>query len=259
MTPGATCTSSDDCADGQYCEPGLADTPTMDGGVPDGGTGDAGVCLGGASVGRCLDLPPRCPAGMPPAPGEICIRDCEYRPSVGMLDAVEQWAFEASTVESYAGRLDVWSTPAVGRVTDTNCDGVVDERDPPNVIFISGNANGSWCGSSINTDACKRGVLRALDGATGREIWSLRRPEMGSLGFALLSPAIGDLDHDGDMEVVVIDGEGYVDVIDHTGAVAARSDRPITGFTSSNSTGWGGGVSIADMDHDGAPEIAYGR
>jgi hypothetical protein len=176
-----------------------------------------------------------------------------------MLNAVEQWAFDVSTVESFPNRLDVWSTPAVGRVTDTNCDGRIDSLDPPNVIFVSGNANGSYCSSAVNTDACKTGVLRVLDGPTGREIWSLRRPEASSLGFSAVSPAIGDLDHDGDLEVVVIDGEGYFDVIDHAGAVVSRSDAPIPGFATNNGTGWGGGISIADMDHDGNPEIAYGR
>jgi len=262
VMPGGSCRSSEDCGDDQYCETGLADPPMMgmDGGTPDAGMGDAGVCLGGApTVGRCLDIPPRCADGMPPGPGEVCIRDCEYRPPVGMLDAVEQWAFDSTTAETYTGRLDVWSTPTVGRVADTNCDGVVDEFDPPNVIFISGNANGSYCSSSVNTNACKTGVIRALDGPTGRELWSLRRPVMSSLGFAALSPAIGDLDHDGDMEVVAIDGEGYFNIVDHTGAHVARSDSPIPAFASNNGTGWGGAVTIGDMDQDGNPELAYGR
>ncbi len=252
VTPGDICTSSDDCADGQYCESGLGEGPTMDGGVPDGG-----VCLGGASVGRCLDLPPHCASGTP-GPGEICIRDCEYRPAAGMLDAVEQWAFDATTAESFTGRLDVWSTPAVGRVTDTNCDGVVNELDPPNVIFVSGDAQGSYC-SNPSVNACKTGVLRALDGSTGREMWSLRRPSMASAGISAVSPAIGDLDHDGDMEVVVIDADGRVDIVDHTGALVAVSDMPITNFASNTGTGWGGGLSVADADHDGNPEIAYGQ
>ncbi len=259
VVPGAMCRSTDDCGADEYCEVGLADPtpPGTDGGVP---TPDGGVCLGDAPAeGRCLALPPRCADGMAPGPGEACIRDCEYRPPVGNLDAVEQWAFDSTTAESYTGRLDVWSTPVVGRLADTNCDGVVDEFDPPNVIFVSGNAQGTYCSNGTIPNMCKTGVLRVLDGPSGRELWSSRRPEAGSLGFTGVSPAIGDLDHDGDMEVVAIDGEGYVRIVDHTGVTIGKSDRVIPGFAANNGTGWGGGISIADMDHDGNPEIAYGR
>ncbi|MEM9074049.1 MAG: VCBS repeat-containing protein [Myxococcota bacterium] len=257
VVPGTTCRSAEDCDEGQYCEPSLGDGPSdMDAGVPDAG---GMVCLGAApSAGRCLDLPPRC-AGEEPEPGEVCITDCEFRPPVENLDAVPQWVW-GPDVETNAGRIDVWATPAVARVTDTNCDGVVDEFDPPNVIFVSGNAQGTCCSCGAgNETTCKTGVLRVVDGVTGEDVWSLRRPRDGSLGFSGLSVALGDVDHDGDMEIAAVDGEGQIVLVDHTGAVVATSDQPITGFTGNNVTGWGGGLSIADMDHDGNPEIAYGR
>ncbi len=262
VSPGDACRSSEDCGPDEYCEPSLgAPTGLTDGGVPsDGGVADAGsrICLGETpAAGRCLALPARC-AG-PPVPGETCIRDCEFRPTVGALDAVPQWSWGADTVSEFTNHIDVWATPAVGRLTDTNCDGVVDEFDPPNIVFVSGNARGTCCSCGGFTDSCKTGVLRVLDGLTGAEVWSLRRPFMGSLGFAGLSVAIGDVDHDGDMEIVTVSGEGYVMLIDHEGTVVAQSNVPIAGFRAPGATGWGGGLSIADMDHDGDPEIAYGR
>ncbi|MCA9605872.1 MAG: hypothetical protein KC619_09780, partial [Myxococcales bacterium] len=257
VVPGDVCRTSEDCADGEYCEPSLGEGGSMgaDGGVPDAGTR---VCLGDApATGRCLALPPRCDG--PPMPGEVCIEDCEFRPPVGALNATAQWAWGPDTVTEFPGLVDVWATPAVGRLTDTNCDGVVDEFDPPNVIFVSGDSHGTCCSCGSWPNSCKDGVLRVLDGLTGREIWSLRQPSMGSMGFSGLSVAIGDLDHDGDMEIATVSGEGYIVLVDHEANVIAQSDAPIPGWTGNNTTGWGGGLSIADMDHDGNPEIAYGR
>lgn len=262
VVPGPACRSAEDCAEGEYCEPGLGGgAGGMDGGTPDAGVTDGGaggVCLGAVPAGgRCVALPPRCVGE--PAPGEVCIRECEYRPPVDRLDAVIQWRWDASTAREFTERVDVWSTPAVGRITDTNCDGSVDEFDPPNVVFVSGDAGGSYCGSTGNETACKTGVLRVLDGPTGQEVWSLRRPNDASMGFSGVSVAIGDVDHDGDMEIAAVTGEGDIVLVDHEGNVVATSDAPIPGWLSSNTTGWGGGLSLADMDHDGNPEIAYGR
>ncbi len=253
VVPGGECRTAEDCEEGQYCEPGL--------GEPAGGA-DAGVgegCLADAPpLGRCVDLPPECVGD--PAPGEVCIRACEYRPEAGLLDAVVQWRWDASTVDEFPGQLDVWATPAVGRVTDTNCDGAVDELDPPNVVFVSGNARGTCCScGSGNELTCKNGTLRMLDGQSGREVWSLRRATDSSIGFSGLSVAIGDVDHDGDMEVIAVTGEGFIALVDHEGHPIAVSDARIPGWGANNTAGWGGGLSIADMDHDGNPEIAYGR
>ncbi len=269
VTPGGPCRTADDCDAGQYCEPGLGETDAgmgdipADGGAPEGGAGEGGLdgsapaCLGTAPTpGRCVDLPPHCTTD-PPPPGSTCIRDCEYHPPVGPLNAVSLWQW-GPVADRYPNSTDVWATPTVGRVTDTNCDGRVDSSDPPNVIFVSGNAQGTCCSCGSDASSCNDGVLRVLDGRTGHEIWSLRNAQAGSMGFSGLSVAIGDLDHDGFMEIAAVTGEGYIVLIDRTGHTIAVSNQAIPSWDSASADGWGGGLTIADMDHDGFPEIAYG-
>ena len=273
VRPGKDCHSAADCNVGEYCELGLGEGGGGgDASVGDGGAGsnDGGVCLHPAPPGgRCLELPRECEvtdAGVPVLDAGVCIPECEYYPDPdGPLNAEIKWHWGPSAVE-YPDFVDVWATPTVGRMYDSNCDGRVDDLDPPNIIFVSGDAKTTCCSCGGYTPStCLTGVLRVLDGLSGQEIWSLRRAETGSIGFAGLSVAIGDIytdssdnpDGGGRVEIAVVTGEGYVAVIEHTGEVMAVSDEPIPGHTH-GTFGWGGGLALADMNGDGDVEIAYG-
>ena len=154
---------------------------------------------------------------------------------------------------------DVWATPTVGRVVDANCDGKVDLSDPPNVIFVSGDAKKTCCScGGFTPSTCKTGKLRVLDGASGKELWSLAAAKTGNLGFAGLSVALGDIDGDQRVDIVAATGDGYIAAIDADGKVIGVSDQPIDTVTA-GTFGWGGGIALGDMDGDGSPEIAYGR
>src|SRR5439155_10059191 len=99
---------------------------------------DAGVCTQPVALeGRCLDSPQLCANDAGTDGG--CVERCEYRPGLGKLDAIPRWSW-GPLAKSFPQATDVWSTPAVGRVFDSNCDGKVDELDPPDVIFVSGRA-----------------------------------------------------------------------------------------------------------------------
>ena len=267
VTPGKICQSKADCAQDQYCETALGNNGSPDGGTPEGGVGDASAADGGAvctqpvpAAGRCVPLPPKCVGDAGAADGGTCIENCEYHPPLGTLNAAIKWQWGYSPKPTqYPGFADVWATPTVARVYDANCDGKVDESDPPDIVFVSGNARGTCCSCGGYTPStCLTGKLRMLDGRTGQEIWSLATPKAGSIGFAGLSVALGDIDGDGKVDIVAMTGEGYVALIDADGTVKEISDKPVDSKGAS-AFGWGGGIAIADMDGDGYPEIAYGR
>lgn len=245
VTPGATCVRTADCAEGEYCEPALG-ASGGDAGVPL----DGGMTCSGSAAGRCLALPPSCDEA---AVGEPCIlAECEYRPEVADLDAVVSWRWDPTTAVEQPERVDVWSTPVVGRIVDTNCDGNVDALDSAAIIFVSNDTDSAAC---HGMDRCRNGILRALDGATGRELWSLASVP-GSMGFSGVSLALGDLDDDGGLDIVAITAEAHLAAIAGDGTVMAVGTDTLP-YNTLNGLGWGGGLALADMEGDGNPDIGW--
>src|SRR5256885_794152 len=108
--------------------------PPIIGGVPGGGDGS----LQPPHASPPLHPPPPCvPEGGSEDAG--CLAPCEYHRGGGPLTAVAKWTW-GPVAQAKPGFTDVWATPAVGRIHDGNCDGRVDELDPPDVVFVSGRA-----------------------------------------------------------------------------------------------------------------------
>ncbi|MBI5534080.1 MAG: VCBS repeat-containing protein [Deltaproteobacteria bacterium] len=276
VTPGKACHTANDCNAGEYCEPALGPKPpAQDGGVEGGGadadpgqdapvdvsseadSGQSACSQTAPPEGKCLAMPPTCPADAGTEPDAGCLAICEYHPpSGGPLKPVVKWSWGPKAT-TFPDATDVWSTPTVGRIWDTNCDGKVDMFDAPVLVFVSGNVHETCCScNSATVSTCHDGVLRMLDGSNGHEIWSVDKASASSAGFLGFSLAIGDVDKDGFIDIVAMTAEGDVVLLDRHGKVQRTSDKPYPHLN--YTTGWGGGIAIADMDLDGFAEIAYG-
>ncbi|XXF81519.1 FG-GAP-like repeat-containing protein [Myxococcaceae bacterium GXIMD 01537] len=170
--------------------------------------------MGWPSSARVPELPgPRCEVTPPFVPN--------FEPEL-------EWKWTGSTV--LPEHRQVMMTPVV---VDVNGDGV------PDVVF------NSYAGGNHTKD----GVLRALSGADGRELWTVTDPAYRVRGEASLAAA--DLDHDGKVELCTLpeDGKGFI-CFGHDGAFKFRTSKPANRW---------GGVSFADLDGDGELEIIDGN
>lgn len=300
VTPGKLCIDATECDASEICDYSLGDPP------PDGGATDAGQCQGGAELrtGRCLPKPPECAPGAEPKPGEAitCLPVCEYKPPVGQFNP---------TLKAHWIGGNIMMSPIVIQLDDDNCDGVVDERDIPEIVFSTFatnqyNNNGTlWAVSlvggvfvekwSVNpqTDRINPGRQLAsgnIDGLPGNEIVACTedgkvrafRADGSSLWVSsaggCFMPNIGDLDGDGQPEVVVesrvldgktgatlytltpantenvvlsdMTGDGKLDIVSPTRIY--KYDGTLIADTGLSGTY----QAIGDFDKDGTPEVA---
>jgi hypothetical protein len=117
--------------------------------------------------------------------------------------------------------------PLVARLTDDNGDGRIDLQDAPDVLV-----NGY-----LGNDAV------VLGGRTGAERFRVA----AGAGYGVPS-ALGDIDADGEVDIVVED-QGLVVAYNHDGSLKWRADA-----TPDNGRDLGA-LTLADLDHDGAVEI----
>jgi hypothetical protein len=124
---------------------------------------------------------------------------------------------------------NVMMTPVV---VEVNGDGI------PDVVFSSHPA--------ANYDT---GVLRAISGANGQELWTVTDPALRVRGAASLGAA--DIDGDGLVEICAIpeSGTGML-CFENTGVLKFRTTLPTNEW---------GSVSFADLDGDGTVEILNGN
>ncbi|MFY0582535.1 kelch repeat-containing protein [Cystobacter fuscus] len=154
---------------------------------------------------------------------------CEARPPVPPVFEPElEWAWTGSDV--MPSHTNVMMAPVV---VDTNADGV------PDVVF------NTYAGENYISD----GILRAVDGATGRELWAVTAQEHRVRGAS--SIAAGDIDGDGRVEICTVaqDSRGLL-CFEHDGTFKFRTGGP--------GNNWGG-PSMADLEGDGQVEIINGH
>ena len=144
---------------------------------------------------------------------------------------VLEWSWTSTAVDPTS--LNVMSTPSV---IDLNGDGIAD------IVFGSTSSTGGG--------AVEIGVLRALSGDTGAELFTVTDPAL-RINTAS-SVATGDIDDDGRPEIIATDSTGArLIAFEHDGTFKWRSP-PL------EAVNWGA-PAIADLNQDGTPEIVVGR
>jgi hypothetical protein len=265
QTPGAVCQESADCAGTEYCELALGELPSPP--PPN--------CVGGAPVpnGRCVIRPPVCPNGQPPGDPPTCLQACEYRPPAAPF--APELKYSWGNINAPNTQDSVMMAPVVIQLDDDSCDGVINERDIPDIVFLtfaSGqyNDNGTlhvisiingtvvekWTknAGAISPNHPGRSIAAGnFDGKPGNEIavcttdgrvraYSATGEQLWlSLPGACAYPAIADLNSDGKVEVIA-DSQ----ILD--GATGAR----VAAFTTM--VGYG----VYDIDGNGKLDIVGG-
>jgi hypothetical protein len=259
IVPGDACVDASECPEDSYCEYSLGD--------PSGGMD---ICQGTSiATGKCLPSPPDCPLGDPPDPDDEleCLPECEYIPDSSF----------APELKYHVQDLDVMMSPIVTQLDDDNCDGIVDERDIPEIVFVSFE-NGDYYDDgrlhavsivgqqiiekwAVNPQAPRihPGTEIAagdVGGMPGSEVFVCTGLAAGgqtrafnpdgtplwtsAAAIGCLMPSLADLDHDGRVEIV--DKGGVLDGL--TGTIEATFD--VVQVT----------VQAIDLDGDGDLEIA---
>ncbi len=265
---GASCDDVLDCAAGTACIDGTCQVPDRD------GAPDADAAADGA-----VDAPA---ADAGPAPdGDLGLQTdagygatgCMLPPYIGPIAPVDEWSFPPVPCSGTCGspgctpiagdpfpnHLQAVATPTVANLTDDDGDGAVTMDDVPDIVLMTYNS------SNIATG----GVIRILSGrpdATGLPIVHRTIPiqdpadpcytaaDAAIRHDSSTSVAIGDLDGDGDPELVALTEGGPAVAWTPEGCRLWTATEPNGG-----NDGNAGAPTIADLEGDGFGEVAIGR
>jgi hypothetical protein len=205
---------------------GVADTTVAVESTTTGIGGDVPIFDVGEVPDAGID-PPQCTV----PDGELSgVGPCENVAPPDSFDPVVQWSFPG-----VGGQTDCLTTPLVANLTDDNGDGSIDLCDIPDVVAVIGNSGETGPGNIV-----------VLDGETGALHFMI--PEPVVLG---ITPALGDIDGDGLVEIVTVAPGNVLAAFEHDG-----SPKPFgPGAWPSAQTG---AVALADLDNDGDVEVIAG-
>jgi VCBS repeat protein len=220
------------------CAAGSEDTGAAAGGGAAGpGGGGSGGSGGGLTTGGSGGTePPKCTVdeetedALPP-----CV---EYAPP-GSFDPVVKWTWTAPFDGWGAGSVII---PLVGNFTDDDANGSIDLCDVPDILV-----------TATVTNNPATAVLVLLDGATGTEHATFP----GQFSNAM-TPAIGDIDGDGLLEVIARDWpDGRLVALENDGTPKWQSDY-LDFATPYYPGSYCSAISLYDLEGDGHVEILVG-
>ncbi|MCA9705636.1 MAG: VCBS repeat-containing protein [Myxococcales bacterium] len=173
------------------------------------------------------------PDTMPPvdacAPVELDrVSECSDEAPPDSFDPEVEWEWTPATPDVYSG-----VSPLVANLTDDNGDGSIDLCDVPDVVLVAGVSTGP---------PGAQGHIYVLDGETGTLHFQI--PDVVAGNF---TPALGDIDGDGLVEIVTLTPGGAFQAFEHDGTELWTWTDGVIGTRSS--------VAIANIDNAGAPEI----
>ena len=173
---------------------------------------------------------------------------------------VEKWSWNGDP-DVVPAADQIIASPVVANLNDDNGDGRIDSNDIPDVVFTS------WIGwvgehsTPWQRGNDRMGVLRAVSGADGSRLWPTEEP--GYRVHPSLSPTIADVDPTSPGPEVICEfawlsddneeSERWLQIVSAEGEVLARLENT---NTANHVIGRGSHIAVADMDHDGIPEIA---
>ncbi len=188
----------------------------------------------------------------------ISCKDCEKRP-VNPIEPVVKWKKTG---------MEIFETPVIAPLIDSNGDGNIDDKDVPGIIFKQ------WLMDHIiPSDEWKDySDLWAIRGDTGSTIFHIHDPSY-KISWDSTPLAVGDIDADGLPETVLKSDcnsavTGYtcgLRAYDHNGNLKWDNTAAVNQWKSAHGlAGWSPfdirkmPPLIADLDHNGKPEIVFG-
>ena len=141
-----------------------------------------------------------------------------------------------------AAYSQVVTTPIVGKLNKSD--------SVPTILVVGFTA--AECGSS----APKNAYLFAIDGKTGAQKWNSSFKVL-----SWVSPAIGDLDGDGSLEIAMVGDDNLLHLLNADGSAKWTSTNPVyanpAGVYSvgGKSVYWASAISMADLAGDGKPSV----
>lgn len=199
---------------------------------------DTGVTGTGGTPVDSGEPPPTCPTqdlpGFETSVDEACVNEVQ----TGTFTPIEEWSVR--TFPSHSTFNNVMMQPIVVSLNDDDGDGDIDTDDTPDVL-VTTYSGSAWTSA---------GVLRALSGANGAELWSDKDAGIeGSGGIAA-----GDIDSDGVVEIIAVKAAPkQVVAFEHDGTVKwTSSTLSLTGC-------YAAAPALGDLTGDGSPEIIVGN
>ncbi|NRA32740.1 MAG: VCBS repeat-containing protein, partial [Polyangiaceae bacterium] len=155
----------------------------------------------------------------------------------------------------------VVSTPTVANLDDDNGDGLINELDFPEILFVAHNDSNPW----------DQGVIRAIHGGgenkgadylarCGDKLWTEENPNGDSCGDnepdgdSGAPVTVADLDNDGVPEIIYMTEGSAFRILDNTGAEIYS--LPNDSWTPNRN---GETLSVANLDYAGYAELIVGR